>query len=189
MLTFIILFVSLGQTPMAADSLPLLSSSRVFGERTPLREALEALRGKNMASAYGWTWSDKAVVLSQFPLSYDYHVKSDIRLSMSPWRHLACLQPNNLPMDPRLRARATQASFLMITQAPEGKECTVNVVQGKEILEEFSYVKQQERSETLPCSEVAKHLSLFGASASVSSHVGEVLKRPLPWNPAFDRAR
>lgn len=187
MLRAVALLVWLGQTTVVADSLPVLPAARVFGERALLRDALQAFRGRNMESSYAWTWSNKAIILTQFPLSSEYHVEGGIRLSMMPWRYLACLQSDNLPLDPRLRAGAMEASFLIVTQAPEGRECAVNLVKGNEVADKYDFMKQQERSETLPCAEVATHVAAFGATGAVVTHVGEVLKKPLPWNPAFDR--
>lgn len=69
MLRVIALLVGLGQTPTDAGGLPSFPAERIYGERTLLREALHAFRGMNMESSFAWTWSNKAIILTQFPLS------------------------------------------------------------------------------------------------------------------------
>lgn len=161
---------------------------RLRGERTQLRDALEKFRGKNIESAHAWTWSTRAIILTQFPLSSVYHVDDGIRLSTMPWRHLACLQPGNLPEEASLQAIAREASFLVVTQAPDGKECVVNLIRGVEVVSKFDFVAQQERAETVPCSDVKARAAAFGAGSDVVNQLAAVLRKPLPWNPAFDQA-
>lgn len=160
--------------------------SRLVGADAPLRRALEEFRGLSFERGHAWTWDAKAVLLTQFPLTRSFHVEADIPLGGRPWRDLACLDLAQLPKDDALLRVAQRATYMVVTQAPEGTECVVNTIVGAEIDQKVGVLKQLEHAEVIACKDVAARVTEFGASAAVVAQISAVLKAPLPWNPAFD---
>ncbi len=170
---------------LLAGPLPHFMPGRVTGADSPLKAALMQFRGMHTERAYVWTWEKRAIIVTQFPLSKEYHVQAGVQLKWSPWRDLAAVPPESLPSDQELQRVAREADYLVITEAPDAAECVVNIVAGNEIRAKYG-LDQLGRSEVLTCTEASARSAKFGASPEFVDQISDVLKHALPWNPAFD---
>ncbi|GMU63633.1 MAG: hypothetical protein AMXMBFR34_53960 [Myxococcaceae bacterium] len=66
----------------------------------------------------------------------------------------------------------------------------MNVVLGEEIdpgpKGKLGFLKQLEHAEVIACGDVGARAAKFGATTEVVAQISDVLKHPLPWDPAFD---
>lgn len=166
-----------------AAALPRFAPVRVVGAEGPLRAALLQFRGMHTEHAYVWTWQDRVVILTQFPLSKEYHEEAGVDLKWAPWRNVAFVPPESLPGDQELQRVARAADYLVIVQAPDSAECVVNRVAGAEIRGKYG-LDQVGRSEVVSCAEAGARAAKFGASSDFVAQISEVLKHPRPANPA-----
>lgn len=168
---------------VSQSGLPVgIPTAHLRGTDSTLKRSLAGFRGYAFEAAFAWTWENRVAVLIQYPLSDDYHIEADIRLSYRPWRSLACVQPEFLPLDPALNAAARKAEYLIVTQAPAARECVANRVLGSEIVGGAQLRDQLAHSRVVNCRDVEQLLVEFEVPQEYRTEIMNRLKRPLPWD-------